>query len=376
MDKEWREEQLGKLSSGSSIFRYVPEHIGKIVYCNTNQPMEKPLSEAQKVYRKLRNYALAAVALVVFWWMIIRIMNYDEIGYLFLSCIIAFVIMMFLPKIFIKLKLRNKWMQCITIGYLALLFIVYLMSVSNSEILHWGSAVIVSIAIVGVAVLFSDTTFKGSDYFVGSEGFAILRFRGSRDNFVEQKVVLYKDLCYFLVKETVNKYNGKYVSTSYAFTIFGKTTSDSNPTSIVHEHDGIYKDEQPLDHMSPYGANDEYSAMRWVEREWTKYFLVRHAYDEVISFPVFKKRCANGLVERDVKVCGESIVIDGITYNCSNTKNYYFSNGELILLHESYSTKYMGFSHEGNRSVVKMGKLANRMAFMILFNRIFAPHNA
>lgn len=62
MDKNWKEQQLNLLGSKDSIFKYIPEELGNILYCDTDNPNKVPLSaqEARKKdYWKLYFYYVA-----------------------------------------------------------------------------------------------------------------------------------------------------------------------------------------------------------------------------------------------------------------------------------------------------------------------------
>ena len=50
MDKNWKEQQLNLLGSKDSIFKYIPEELGNILYCDTDNPNKVSLSvqEARK----------------------------------------------------------------------------------------------------------------------------------------------------------------------------------------------------------------------------------------------------------------------------------------------------------------------------------------
>ena len=60
-------------------------------------------------------------------------------------------------------------------------------------------------ALVGACVclykLLTPVSFKGIDYFVGKEGFALIHFKGSRTTFVKNEIVHFRDIVSFSYKK-------------------------------------------------------------------------------------------------------------------------------------------------------------------------------
>ena len=52
MDKKWKESQLELLGSNESIFKYIPNELGNILYCDTNNSNDVPLSPQEARKRK------------------------------------------------------------------------------------------------------------------------------------------------------------------------------------------------------------------------------------------------------------------------------------------------------------------------------------
>ncbi len=159
MDKFWKKEQLSKISAQTSIFKHIPEEIGNVLYCDTNQPGEVALGEKEAKRKKITSIAICAVILLLYW-----VFLYDH----------------------------------------------YI----------WGA--IISIIGILVTIVASDTTFSGTDYFVGDKGFATVSFYNSRDNITSTKVIPFKEIEYFFTQETIVKTNYIYSNTQYSFSIFGK----------------------------------------------------------------------------------------------------------------------------------------------------------
>lgn len=89
----------------------------------------------------------------------------------------------------------------VSVGLLALFYYLYTGGTERSESL-WLCAMIVALigACVSLYKLLTPVVFKGIDYFVGTEGFALIYFNGSRSTFVKNENVYFKDIVSFNYK--------------------------------------------------------------------------------------------------------------------------------------------------------------------------------
>lgn len=226
MDKDWRISQLEKLHSGNSIYKHIPDAIGNILYCDTTEPKEHPLTSRQVKRKKMLGIFFCSISLSLYW------------GFLYEHYI---------------------WGIIITI--------------------------IVLIATIGIC----DTSFSGIDYFIGDKGFSVVEFSRTRDNITNEKVCLFNDLAYLFTGERINKINFSYSGTDYYFTFYNKLNSDGKTYDVAYNITGAYSDKSPKDPMNPNGADPEYCFMKRVEKEWTLHFFNEHKTDKSISFPLIKE---------------------------------------------------------------------------------------
>ncbi len=147
MDKEWKREQLEKITAQTSIFKHIPPKIGRVLYCDTNLPKESPLSEYQINRKRIISISTCCIVLLLYWT--------------------------FLYTHFI-----------------------------------WGT--ILTLIAILLAISTSVTIFSGADFFVGEDGFAIVKFYKSRDYITSCKMFLYKDIDYFIFKEIIRSYLTEY----------------------------------------------------------------------------------------------------------------------------------------------------------------------
>ncbi len=305
MDKTWKNEQLEKIASQSALFKHIPEEIGNVLYCDTNQPNEKALSAKEAKHKKILAIAICSIILLLYW---------------------------------------------------AFLYDHYI----------WGG--IITLVAIFFTIGICDTTFSGTDYFVGDNGFATVSFFNSRDKITSCKVYLFKDFEYLFTGETIVKMNYTYSNTKYYFSIFGKLDSETNEYHRLYFAEGTYNDKRPKDPMNPDGANEEYCMLKKVEQVWTSYFVLNHASADTVKFGIIDNE---KLYSDAISISPKEIDVNGTLYNASNTKKIYTSNGELVIEHINHSKKFFGFIENGNISSIPLSALGNRSAFLIFFDRLY-----
>lgn len=304
MDKKWKDSQLENLKKGISIFHHIPNNIGNIVYCDTTESREFPCSEKEIKKRKILGILFAIISLTLLW---------------------------------------------------GLLYEHYI----------WASILTLIILLISVAI--SDTAFKGTDYFIGEQGFSIVSFDKNRDNINEVKTIRFNDISYFFTGETINKVNFSYSGTNYYFTVYNCLNTEEQTYSVAYTTEGSYSDKSPKDPMNPQGASEVYAFMKVVEKQWTLYYISKHKDDEFIKFHVLKD---NNLYEY-IKISMNTLIIGDVEYNRMNTKRIYFSNGQLVVEHENHSKKLFGLIEKGNISQIPLADLGNKQAFMLLFDNFY-----
>ena len=125
----------------------------------------------------------------------------------------------------------------ISVGLSALFYYLYTGGTERSESL-W--LCLMTVAIVGACVslykLLTPVVFKGIDYFVGKEGFALIHFKGSRTTFVKNEIVHFKDIVSFSYKTHTTR--GEDSSTIYTYHLKVK-----DPCGIIVEQEIETEDE-------------------------------------------------------------------------------------------------------------------------------------
>ena len=300
-----KNDLLEQVHSGNSFFKFIPEEIGNIVYCDTSKPLEGPLTKEEARKKKIKASLIAVIGLAAIW---------------------------------------------------GLLYSHYI----------WAS--ILSIVLLLICYAIFDTSFKGTDYFVGENGYAVVSFEDNRDNITSKKIILFKDLSYLFTGEMIHKQNYTYMNTEYYFSLFYK--SENNVFNRADNVKGSYNDKNPKDPMNPNGSSHEYQLMKAVENQWTLYFFNSHKDDEEVNFAIWPDKVET-IYSDAIKIGHDYIDIGGVKYNQQNTKKVYFSNGSLVVEHINHKTKWFGFKHEGNINSIPLADLGNKKAFMMLFESFY-----
>lgn len=305
MNKAWKSEQLEKITAKTSIFRHIPEEIGNVLYCDTNEPHKEPLSNLEAKRKKIMGISICVIVLILYW-----IFLYDH----------------------------------------------YI----------WGSILTVLSILITIGSI--DTTFSGTDYFVGDKGFATVSFCGTRDGIILVKTYLYKDIEYFFTGESINKMNYTYHHTYYFFSIYSKLDKSTEEYNRIFFSEGSYEDKRPNDIFNPKKANEEYCMLKMVEKVWTSFFVQSHATDEKINFGLLKD---DVLYSDAITITPHEIDVYGTLYNSNNTKSMYISNGNLVIEHINHSKKLFGFIENGDISSIPLSSLGNRQGFLVFFDRLY-----
>lgn len=173
---------LESLKNGDTIFKYIPDNIGEIVYCDSSNPKAEADTKEQTRNKILWSVGIP-VAIVAFCWLVFN---------------------------------ESPFFDSI------------------------ATIIMVATAIYGIGKCLS---FNGTDYFVGTEGAAEVCFDKNRDNVISKKEVLYDDFEDIVTSETRNYKNGSYIGTKYYFVIYGK--ENENERKVIYSIADEYNQEKP-----------------------------------------------------------------------------------------------------------------------------------
>lgn len=200
-------------------------------------------------------------------------------------------------------------------------------------------------------------SFEGADYFLGKNGFSVIRFNKTRDNITDSQTVLFKDIAFLMSGKTENKSALTNLGNEFYFTFYNKASETGTYVyGIAYSASNIYAG----------GKNSEYSFWQKVEQQWTAFFLNEQRAEEVVYFPILKDET---LYPKEISVGRDYIDISGTRYDCGCIKDIHFNNETCTFEHVNHSISIMhGFVEEGDMSTIKLSELGNRNALFELLS--------
>ncbi|SRR5574344_500436 len=179
------EQLLEDLKSEKSVFKFIPDNIGDIIYCDSSNPKECPDTKEEN-RKKITLSISIPCAIIAFCWLVF---NESPI----FDTIVTVVML---------LILRSCLKKCLS--------------------------------------------FKGTDYFVGTKGMAEITFDKSRDNIVSKNINQFSEFDDLVTGETLNYQNRSYVGTDYYFRVYGH--QKGNERSVIASIYSSYNQEKIQDY--------------------------------------------------------------------------------------------------------------------------------
>lgn len=301
------------LEKNEAPFRYIPTEIGSLKFCYTNNIKSEPYSIQEK-RKKLFSWIGGSIAVAVACWLVFN----------------------------------------------------------NSPI--FDSIVSVIALIVIIKSINNISNFKGKDYFVGDEGFAVIGFEKNRDNIVSKSIHKYDDFSELITGETIKKQNGAYVGTDYFFGFFSKPISSGNGSARVNlilDEGGTHNQEKAKDDQ----YNEHYTFWKQIEDIWTKRKLAELLASNSLSEVTFSilyspKNEDNWFASPYVTISSDAITVSGREYNRETLKNIWFENGNLVIEHVNHSKKFLGLVEKGNIERIPLTNIGNKKLFMLYLQSV------
>ncbi len=304
---------MDAIAKNEAPFRFIPTEIGELKYCYTNNTKSAPYSKQEK-NKKLFTWIGSCVAISAACWLIFN----------------------------------------------------------NSPIFD------TIVSIIALIVIFKTinniTNFKGKDYFVGDEGFAVVEFEKNRDNIVSKSIHKYDDFSELITGETIKKQNGAYVGTDYFFGFFSKPISTENGSSrvkLILDEGGTHNQEKPKDTQ----FNEHYIFWKQIEDIWTKRklseLLAQNGLSEVtFSLLHSPKNEDKWFATPYVTISSDAIIVGDREYNRETLKNLWFENGNLVIEHVNHSKKLFGLVEKGDIEHIPLTNIGNKKLFMLYLQTV------
>lgn len=291
------DDLLKQLKEGNSPFRYIPDDIGEIVYCNSTNPKGAPDSKKSNVIKAILSVVIP-LALVLICWLL---MEWDGTSKFLVTVLLA----------------------CVSYG-----------------------------------MVYDSIHFKGKDFFVGTEGAAIVSFEKTRDNYTLNTIIRFDEVDDVLSGEQQKYRRGRYEQTDYHFTFYSKE-KDNQREVIAHV----------ADHYEQRNPNGNYSDVKmksWkkIEEQWTKYKVaqVSEAFKsgQGVSFNYYDR---DGYTNDYIIIREGELVLSGNVFNVDNTGTARITKKMFVVELEGYKTYLFGTIEKNSRITIPLHAIANRIIF-------------
>lgn len=302
-----QEQILADIKAGTSFVKMIPDNIGEIVYFDTDTPTDVPQSDFTYMLRKVAVFLLTAAAIAGLW------------------CVLDSIV----------------W-RCI-----------------------WTAL----IAFIGWVVL-SIQEFRGTDYFVGTDGYAEFTFSGNRENVIRTEVHTFDESDLLLHGETRNFTNRIYTGTNYNFSFLS-----SDPAGVFKQSHGVssvYKHKEG-------GSNTGdiiYDFWCRVEQVYTgkmvEKYLKQLESDGEITFQVVQKSSimkGTYVLSPALRLSPGVVKYEEYVFRNEGTVKPVIDNGELSFVVPG--KKFFIFDGTETMAKISLEKIVNRDAFLILLSKLF-----
>ena len=300
---------IADIKEGNSFVKVVPEEIGEVIYFDTTEPTAEPLGDNVYARRKIISVLATILAVTAIWVLL-------------------------------------------------------------SSHPGWAIALTVAAVFVGV-VSYSVQRFAGFDYFVGTKGYALYHFSGTRTNIDNKTVRKYDDAFAIIHKEVMNYKNGFYQNTDYEYILVGPP-DESGVVSKIDSSKGIhYKKNE-----GSQSNNPEYDLWCRIESVYNTHYLrwAESLLDEgkmVPIFLVFPKdddrwdTSSSLLIGPNTIQCGKTV------YNKGDLKRVYIEKGVLYLEDSEFEKNIFGSVKSGKQITIPLDQIANRNAVITLLSSLY-----
>lgn len=324
--EEARKEQLGKIKTGNSVFGLIPHEIGEIVFCDSDTWDEKAPTREET--------------------------NRSRI-----------------------------WTFVISAGIISLFWVIF----PNATVL----GVIISIAVSLLAILLMTMAgdFSGTDYFIGEEGFAVMKFKNSRDNFTKKDIVRFSDVS-DVVDYDLEYYDskGKYEHSMYSYcfhNVFGKKLNNINAS---YAFTGLHK-KHPSQKI-------DYRFWKRLEDAWYDFYIKKLAYINKKMGDTFVFVMFESTNKKDLSRCNaapfviieeEKLTIWGRTYTPENIGRIYIDKGvsnethekkgKLVIEGTDYTPQKLLKKESGTIERIPLSNVGNCRIFIKVIEKYIREYN-
>lgn len=197
--------------------------------------------------------------------------------------------------------------------------------------------------------------FTNIDYFIGTEGIALIKFKGKRECIMGKIVILYKDITDIVMNVSEHHENGEYKFTEYEYAFCNINSEGvlSIPYGNKFSFDKRKEiDQFPLDFV--FAAKVEHI---WSEKRFNKFLSqqndILYANDiELGDFPTFENRM---VINRETTIVNDIEFIGKELESVSISDNFIYFNGPI---QKSY---LHGLIKKRKKACVYLPSLSNKL---------------
>ena len=322
-----RKEQFEKVKTGNSVFGFVPSEIGEITFCDSTEWGEKAPTSSEA--NKFRIWTLViAGGIIAFFWLVFP----------------------------------------------------------NATVLNIIVTIILSL--IGILLIATAGDFSGTDYFIGNDGFAVMKFKKARNNFVEKHIVKFADVS-DLVDYDIEHYDskGKYFQSLYSFSfhsVFGK--EELKNIHALYSFTGLHK-KHP-------GKKIDYRFWIRLEDAWYEYYVKKLSYINKEMGGTFVFLMFESANKDNLKVCnaapfvtieGSELTIWDRTFTPEVINRIYVDRGPSNQTHEKkgklviegidYTPKKLFKQESGTIERIPLSNVGNSRIFIKAIEKYMKENN-
>ena len=308
-----QEQILAKIKTGTSFVKVVPDNIGDIVYFDTTNTDNGPQSRNVYVLRKLIVIVLTIAALVAVW-------------------------------------------QAVSLG--------------------WAITWTFVIGCAGLAG-YNLQSFHGTDYFVGTEGFAVFNFKDTRDNITAKDIHRFDASDFLIHKEEQKFVHGVYNCTNYSFAFLSPLDSANVCKTVYEIMNDVYRDKNG----GPNTKNIKYDFLYQIEKAYSHKILNKcisqlDSEGKVTFYVVSDMSIMKGTYKLQpiLHLSPIAIKYNNAVYNKENSGTYFIRDGILYL---ERMVELKGVIAKGPKKMteeIPLDKIVNRDAFLTLLSQFYNPN--
>lgn len=302
-----QEQILADIKAGTSFVKMIPDNIGEILYFDTNTPTDVPKSDFTYMLRKVAVFLLTAAVVAGIWY-----------------------------------ALDSVVWRCI-----------------------WTALVV----LIGWVVLIIQE-FSGTDYFVGTDGYAEFTFSGNRENVIRTEVHTFDESDLLLHGEIRSFTNGIYTGTNYNFSFLS-----SDPAGVFKQSHGVssvYKHKEGGSNTGDIIYDFWCRVEQVYTRKMVEKYLKQLESDGEITFQVVQKSSimkGTHVLSPALRLSPGVVKYEEYVFRNEGIVKPVIDNGELSFVVPG--KKFFIFDGTETMAKISLEKIVNRDAFLILLSKLF-----